>query len=135
MIYNSPFFSFPYYRKFNKKNKYNYYTNYYLNNDYFSNKMYPQNYNLNNFYNNIYNQNSQKNINPKTKNNLNCTLNETVEEKSIESKEIYEDKLFEVFGLKLFFDDILLICLIFFLYNEGVKDYYLFISLILLLLS
>lgn len=46
-----------------------------------------------------------------------------------------ESALFEVFGIKLYFDDILLICLIFFLYNEGVQDQYLFISLILLLLS
>ena len=46
-----------------------------------------------------------------------------------------ESALFEVFGMKLYFDDILLICLIFFLYNEGVQDQYLFISLILLLLS
>lgn len=44
-------------------------------------------------------------------------------------------EFFEIFGIKLFFDDILLMCLIFFLYNEGVKDQYLFISLILLLLS
>ena len=69
------------------------------------------------------------------------------EEKKIESvlhsdnepKEIRESEesreYFEIFGIKLFFDDILLICLIFFLYNEGVKDQYLFISLILLLLS
>lgn len=42
---------------------------------------------------------------------------------------------FEIFGIKLFFDDILLICLIFFLYSEGIKDQYLFIALILLLLS
>lgn len=39
------------------------------------------------------------------------------------------------FGLDLFFDDILLVCLIWFLYNEGVKDEELFLSLILLLLS
>ena len=43
--------------------------------------------------------------------------------------------IFELFGIKLYSDDILLICLIFFLYNEGVKDDYLFIALILLLLS
>ena len=43
--------------------------------------------------------------------------------------------IFEIFGISLYFDDILLICLIFFLYNEGVKDQYLFIALILLLLS
>lgn len=46
-----------------------------------------------------------------------------------------EDALFNLFGVKLHFDDVLLICLIFFLYNEGVKDEYLFIVLILLLLS
>ena len=42
---------------------------------------------------------------------------------------------FELFGLNLYFDDILLISLIFFLYQEGVKDEELFVSLILLLLS
>lgn len=45
------------------------------------------------------------------------------------------DKVFEIFGIKLFFDDILLISLIFFLYNEGVQDKSLFIVLILILLS
>ena len=46
-----------------------------------------------------------------------------------------QDCFFELFGLKLYFDDVLLICLIFFLYQEGVKDDELFVSLILLLLS
>ena len=46
-----------------------------------------------------------------------------------------ESSVFEIFGIKLYFDDILLICLIFFLYTEGVEDQYLFIALILLLLS
>lgn len=46
-----------------------------------------------------------------------------------------EEAMFHLFGLKLYSDDILLICLIFFLYQEGVQDQYLFISLILLLLS
>ena len=46
-----------------------------------------------------------------------------------------DNYFFELFGLKLYFDDVLLICLIFFLYQEGVKDEELFISLILLLLS
>lgn len=57
---------------------------------------------------------------------------ESKEERSCEEE---SRECFEIFGIKLFFDDILLICLIFFLYNEGVKDQYLFISLILLLLS
>ena len=42
---------------------------------------------------------------------------------------------FEIFGITLHFDDVLLICLLFFLYNERVNDQLLFISLILLLLS
>lgn len=47
----------------------------------------------------------------------------------------FENNYIEIMGIKLYFDDILLICLIFFLYNENVKDTYLFLSLILLLLS
>lgn len=47
----------------------------------------------------------------------------------------FDTNYFEILGLKLYFDDLLLICLIIFLYNEGVKDQFLFISLILLLLS
>lgn len=46
-----------------------------------------------------------------------------------------ETPIFEIFGIKLYFDDILLISLIFFLYSEGVEDNLLFIALILLLLS
>ena len=46
-----------------------------------------------------------------------------------------DNTVFEILGIKLHSDDILLICLIFFLFQEGVKDEYLFISLVLLLLS
>ena len=48
---------------------------------------------------------------------------------------VYKYPFFEIFGLKLYFDDILIICLIFFLYQEGVHDDYLFMALISLLLS
>lgn len=58
-----------------------------------------------------------------------------VKEKIEVEKEETEKEIFELFGIKLYFDDILLICLLFFLYKEGVKDQYLFISLVLLLLS
>ena len=47
----------------------------------------------------------------------------------------FDNDYIDVFGIKLYFDDILLICLLFFLYNEDVHDYHLFITLILLLLS
>jgi len=46
-----------------------------------------------------------------------------------------DESYFEIFGLKLYSDDILLLGLIFFLYKEEVKDQYLFFALILLLLS
>lgn len=42
---------------------------------------------------------------------------------------------FEILGLKLYFDDVLIICLLYFLYTEGVQDQELFICLILLLIS
>ena len=59
---------------------------------------------------------------------------DTIETQKNNSKN-NDDYFFELFGLKLYFDDVLLICLIFFLYQEGVKDEELFISLVLLLLS
>lgn len=45
------------------------------------------------------------------------------------------DYLFDLFGLKIYSDDVLLISLIYFLYSEGVKDDSLFLVLVLLLLS
>lgn len=64
-------------------------------------------------------------------------LTENIPSKSdIPKDDINNDPyLFDLFGLKLYFDDILLVCLIFFLYNEGVKDDGLFFALILLLLT
>ena len=44
-------------------------------------------------------------------------------------------QVFNIMGITLYFDDILIVCLLFFLYSEGVQDEMLFISLILLLLS
>lgn len=46
-----------------------------------------------------------------------------------------DETAFQFFGIKLYFDDLLILCLLIFLYNEGIKDNLLFMSLILLLLS
>jgi len=51
------------------------------------------------------------------------------------SDEFKEEPIFEILGVQLYYDDVLLICLIFFLYLEGIKDYYLFLVLILILLT
>lgn len=69
----------------------------------------------------------------------NTKVDSNIEAKRNMQKEIphksEDDSIFEIFGIKLHFDDLLLIFLIFFLYNEGVQDPYLFIALVLLLLS
>ena len=69
-------------------------------------------------------------------NNYNETKKESIHDLSDNRESCSDEKpIFEIFGIKLFFDDILIIALIFFLYDEGVTDNLLFISLILLLLS
>lgn len=59
-------------------------------------------------------------------------INSEISDKSDNSQ---TSQSFQILGITLYFDDILLICLIFFLYTEGVEDQSLFISLVLLLLS
>ena len=78
---------------------------------------------------------SQSSISNTLKSALFPVCNEPINSKKNDSHTNYDNYFFEIFGLKLFFDDVLLICIIFFLYQEGVKDNELFISLILLLLT
>ena len=131
MMYNFPSSTFPFYKRPVNSNHYNYYNKYYSNNIYPQSNRVQSNYNNTNSYNPFFYSKFNKS------NNLN--QNNIVQEKHTQNNMVTEEKneseVFEIFGLRLHFDDILLICLIFFLYNEGVKDYYLFISLILLLLS
>ena len=51
-----------------------------------------------------------------------------------ESRFIKQDYI-DLFGIKLHFDDILILLILYFLYTEDVKDMYLFITLVLLLLT
>ena len=74
----------------------------------------------------------EKNSFPK---NPSTTSNSNSQSKKISESSDEEKPFFNLFGISLYFDDILLICLIFFLYQEGVKDQNLFPALILLLLS
>ncbi len=48
---------------------------------------------------------------------------------------INDDGVIDIFGFKLHTDDILIILLLFILYKEDVNDKFLFIALLLLLLS
>ena len=67
---------------------------------------------------------------------INCNNNtsSTLENKN-KSNSNNLNYMFDLFGLEIFFDDILILSLLFFLYSEGVKDDMLFISLLLLLIS
>lgn len=87
------------------------------------------------------------NYNPRNNNNfashnfenqqtlLNNSISKVVGEKKEPENLDTSGTFFEIFGLKLYFDDIIIMCILFFLYNEKVKDDELFICLILLLLS
>lgn len=66
-------------------------------------------------------------------NNSNCSND--LQNRKNKSNNDNLDYLFDLFGLKIYFDDILILSLLFFLYSEGVKDDMLFIALLLLLIS
>ena len=105
---------------------------------FFYNPYYNRNYQYNFLKAPIENQSNNLHTNKQIASNdsqNNAPVNKN--DKKNNSKKVDENSnyFFELFGLKLYFDDILLICLIFFLYQEGVRDDELFISLILLLLS
>lgn len=80
----------------------------------------------------VYNTEKYENISSKNENeqNRNC-IDKDDDKKNNE----VDSPLFELFGFKLYFDDILLLGLLFVLYSEGVDDMNLYIALVLLLLS
>lgn len=102
------------------------------------NQQHNQQYNQQQFQQNKQQQqnNSQyHNINQNQ--NQKQNQNENQNQKKEENRGLFDfdSPLFQILGIDLYFDDILILCLLFFLYQEGVKDQGLFISLILLLLS
>lgn len=91
-------------------------------------------YNYHNYYKQSFNSN-YKNKQNTTSTMQSKNLNIAKEEKKSSSNTIEENYFIDLFGLKLQYDDILLVCLIFFLYKEGIKDTSLFLILILLLIN
>ncbi len=53
----------------------------------------------------------------------------------MENRAETEKPFLEFMGISLYFDDILLLCLLFFLYQEGVQDISIYLALVLLLMS
>lgn len=106
-------------------NSFPFYRNYYNPNyHYMLNKHNQSNPNMSNYYNyeNSFNQKKEIDLNQNRR-------------KREQSRSQKKEPLFELFGFQLFLDDLIILGLLFFLYNEGVNDEFLYIILILLLLS
>ena len=72
------------------------------------------------------NSNEELDKNSTTRSNSSSTNN---------SRNYDKQPYINILGIDLFSDDILILCILFFLYTEGIKDEMLFICLILLLLT
>ena len=104
--------------------------------DKFSSKSVQKPYTPSNFSNNFSsNFNSNSSFGNSSFGNLHFDENSASKEPEVNNDVHFYDECFEILGLKLHFDDFLIMCILFFLYQEEVKDSYLYIALILLLLS
>lgn len=132
-MFGFPNYSFPLYRNYNRYNRYS------LNNPFmFSNIRRPVNSKNHNYQGKTqrtdnFNQNiSSTNL---LENSYRIEDSKEKEAKNSKKQKSSDNEFLEIFGIKLYFDDLMIISLLFFLYSEGVNDYYLFITLILLLLT
>lgn len=126
-----PFFGFPY--------QYPYYNRYYNNPNY-----YNSNINKNTKQaNDVDNEPEESSVQARENNTLN-RFNSKISSKNNQFMPFsldfngfsdYDKPILEILGIKLFLDDIIILGILFLLYQEEVKDDMLFIALILLLLS
>lgn len=117
-MFNSPFLGFPFnsqYYRYNNKMAYN--------NSFISKS------NISRSSEAVTNNTSDINNckNSENKNNSITTSNEV--------RNTIDDAIFEIFGIKLYLDDLIIVALLFFLYNQEIKDDMLYIILFLLLFS
>lgn len=88
-------------------------------------------YSRNNFYNNYTPMPSSQPLQSPI-----CEEKPKIENSCSTKKPKQEDPVWlDIFGIKLYFDDVLILSLLFFLYKEEVKDEGLFLALVLLLIS
>lgn len=138
MMYSYPFFSFPHFRKYTP-----YYssrtpvTNHPIRSEIYPSSPYvrPIGVNQSNLRRELNSESPKNNVKEKSSPKKAPTGFSFLNHFLHQEDRGEEEEAFNLFGLKLYHDDILLIGLIFFLYQEDVKDQYLFFALILLLLS
>lgn len=105
---------FPYYNPYRRNNNFSYFYN-------------PYNYKY------TYGRNFSPNL---TQPNNQTVQEEIQSNRNSNSKKPNDENVWlDIFGIKLYYDDILILSLLFFLYEEKVKDEGLFLALILLLIS
>lgn len=127
---------YPFFGPFNFRK--NYYNSQYNKGPFPNNKLsntYSYNNNLNNnnnIGNNKYNSFHKEPQNFKNVEGSNSSCNKNYEQ---EKENRYYEQSFELFGIRLYFDDLLILALLFFLYKEDSHDDYLYIILFMLLLG
>lgn len=113
----------------------------FLYNNFYRNHFVPKNYNFSSFPSNsekLNCNNFPESILKKSENNSykisdnSCKISRNSTDQNLPPN---KDFVLDLFGIKLYFDDILILSLLFFLYKENVKDDWLFLSLVLLLIS
>lgn len=143
MMYNYPFWGFPSFRRNYYYQRPNYYTsNYYKLNNNISkpsnNFQNSTNTSVNNT-SNSFNKNINNHSSCNTKKESTFSPHLQTESKKVDfscDDNYYSDtEYFNILGFSLHIDDLLILALLFFLYQEGIDDIYLYISLVLLLLS
>ena len=89
------------------------------------------------YFSNSNKKNSEDEFNHNLDNKLNNTFNNALGNNLFSNNDCskIDEDFFDFLGLQLHFDDLLIIAIMFFLYQENVTDTYLYIALILLLLS
>lgn len=96
---------------------------------------YPYNYPYYRYYNGYYKNNVQD-LNIKKEEKDSITNSEQVSNTTnSRSSSEQEQPIFEIFGIKLYLDDLIILGLLFFLYQQNSKDEMLYIILFLLLFS
>ena len=126
--------SFPFFQPFYPRYRYNYY------NPYYSNMSNNKGISTHNIDNTEKKPDNSPNIDKAT--NIENTKNKSRYNRSMPFNFNFplfsscsEEPIFEILGIKLYLDDIIILGILFFLYNEKVQDEMLFLILILLLLS
>lgn len=122
----------PFFPQFNNIKNYN---NIYNTNKSIHQTSYPPKPNMGGYKKSTYANNNNKNDFVSNCSTFSGNFSDTFNMENQKKEEKQDKPIFEIFGIKLYFDDLLIIAILFFLYKEECTDDSLFIILILLLLS